>query len=93
MEVSIMIKSKKITYSIGDTSKMTGVSQKQIRNWEACGYIPEAERIVCGERAYRRFTQDQVNVIREIKEYLDQGYTLKHASRLALNKEGGVKNA
>ena len=88
-----MIKSKKITYSIGDTSKMTGVSQKQIRNWEACGYIPEAERIVCGERAYRRFTQDLVNVIREIKEYLDQGYTLKHASRLALNKEGGVKNA
>jgi DNA-binding transcriptional MerR regulator len=88
-----MIKSKKITYSIGDTSKMTGVSQKQIRNWEARGYILEAERIVCGERAYRRFTQDQVNVIREIKEYLDQGYTLKHASRLALNKEGGVKNA
>ncbi len=88
-----MIKSKKITYSIGDTSKMTGVSQKQIRNWEACGYIPEAERIVCGERAYRRFTQDLVNVIREIKEYLDQGYTLKHASRLVLNKEGGVKNA
>ena len=83
----------KITHSIGDASKITGVSQKQIRNWETCKYIPKAERIVCGERAYRRFTQDQVNVIREIKEYLDQGYTLKHASRLALNKEGGVKNA
>jgi DNA-binding transcriptional MerR regulator len=83
------------TYSIGDAAEITGVSQKQIRNWEACGYIPKAERIVCGERAYRRFTQDQVNVIREIKEYLDQGYTLAHASKLALNKErrGSVKNA
>ncbi len=86
---------RRITYSIGDTSQMTGVSQKQIRNWEACGYIQKAERIVCGERAYRRFTQDQVNVIREIKEYLDQGYTLAHASKLTLNKEvkGGVQNA
>jgi hypothetical protein len=36
---------------------------------ESHGYIPEAERNVCGERAYRRFTPDQVKVIREIKEY------------------------
>ncbi len=83
-----MIQSKKITYSIGDTSKMTGVSQKQIRNWEARGYIPEADRVVCGERAYRRFTPDQVKVIREIKEYLDKGFTLAYASRLALNNQG-----
>jgi hypothetical protein len=34
------------TFSIGDTSKLTGVSKKQIRNWEAKGYIPEAERVV-----------------------------------------------
>ena len=27
------------TFSIGDTAKITGVSQKQIRNWENCGYI------------------------------------------------------
>ena len=77
---------RKLTYSIGDTSKMTGVSQKQIRNWEARGYIPEADRVVCGERAYRRFTPEQVKVIREIKEYLDKGYTLSHASKLAMNR-------
>ena len=77
---------RKITYSIGDTAKMTGVSQKQIRNWEARGYIEEAERNVCGERAYRRFTPDQVKVIREIKEYLDKGFTLAYASRLARNR-------
>jgi len=73
------------TFSIGDTAKITGVSQKQIRNWEGCGYIPEADRVVCGERAYRRFTQLQVDIIREIRRYLDQGYTLKHASGLARN--------
>jgi DNA-binding transcriptional MerR regulator len=77
---------RRITYSIGDTSKMTGVTQKQIRNWEACGYIEEAERNVCGERAYRRFTPDQVKVIREIKEYLDKGFTLAYASGLTRNR-------
>ena len=32
----------KTTFSIGDTAKMTGATQKQIRHWEAKGYIPEA---------------------------------------------------
>ena len=86
---------RRITYSIGDTAKMTGVTQKQIRNWESRGYIPEAERNVCGERAYRRFTPDQVKVIREIKEYLDKGFTLAYASRLALKtqRKGGAADA
>ncbi len=82
-----MNESKEKTFSIGDTAKITGVSQKQIRNWEGCGYIPEADRVVCGERAYRRFTQGQVGIIREIKSDLDQGYTLKHASGLSLTEE------
>ena len=38
----------KTTFSIGDTSKMSGASQKQIRHWEAKGYIPEAIRVVSG---------------------------------------------
>ncbi len=78
---------RKITYSIGDTSRMTGVTQKQIRNWEARGYIPEAERVVCGERAYRRFNPAQVKVIQKVKGYLDQGYTLSYASKLAMQKQ------
>ena len=71
------------TFSIGDTSEMTGVSQKKIRHWESRGYIPEAARSVCGERAYRRFTQQQVDAIRKVKEYLDQGYSLLAAANKA----------
>ena len=82
-----MNESKERTFSIGDTAKITAVSKKQIRNWEARGYIPEAERVVCGERAYRYFTNDQVGIIKKIKSYLDQGYTLKHASGLSLTEE------
>jgi DNA-binding transcriptional MerR regulator len=78
------------TFSIGDTSEMTGVSQKRIRHWESRGYIPEAARSVCGDRAYRRFSQQQVHVIKKIKEFLDQGYSLAAAANKAKQalKEG-----
>ncbi|MFH1982955.1 MAG: MerR family transcriptional regulator [Pseudomonadota bacterium] len=76
------------TYSIGDTSKLSGASQKQIRNWEARGYIPEADRVVSGDRAYRRFSQEQVEIIRSIKNYLDEGFTLSAAAE----KAGAIKS-
>ena len=76
----------KAPFSIGDTAKMTGVTQKQIRNWEDRGYIPTAMRVVCGERAYRYFSLDQIEIITKIKSYLDQGYTLAYASKMARNK-------
>ena len=63
----------KAPFSIGAASRMTGVSRKQIRSWEARHYIPEAYRVVCGERAYRYFTLEQIETIRKIKSYLDQG--------------------
>lgn len=71
------------TYSIGDTAKLTGASQKQIRNWEARGYIPTAERVVSGDRAYRRFTLNQVELISKIKTFLDEGYNLSAAAEKA----------
>ena len=82
----------KETFSIGDTAKMTGVTQKQIRNWEAKGYIPEATRVVSGERAYRRFSQDQIEIIQKINDYLDEGFTLQAAAKKAQNdmaRKGG----
>jgi DNA-binding transcriptional MerR regulator len=77
------------TFSIGDTAKLAGVSQKQLRNWEARGYIPPPTRVVCGKRAYRHFTEKQVKLIQVIKRMLDEGYALPHASRLA--KQSKVK--
>jgi len=73
----------KAPFSIGDTARMTGVTRRRIRSWEARRYIPEVYRVVCGERAYRYFTPEQIEIIRKIKGYLDQGYTLAHASKMA----------
>ena len=75
---------REITYSTGETSKLTGASQKQIRYWEGRGYF-QSYRNVCGDIAYRRFKPSQVELIRAIKGYLEQGYTLARAAELALN--------
>ena len=83
------------TYSIGDASRITGVSQRKLRSWEG-KHIPKAERIVCGERAYRRYTQAQINLIARIKEYQDQGFTLSAAAKRAqddLARKGGKNDA
>ena len=81
----------KNTFSIGDTAKMTKATQKQIRHWEAKGYISEAARVVSGDRAYRRFTPDQVETIRQIKEFLDQGFTLTAAAQKVTGKKISTK--
>ena len=73
-------------YSIGDVSKETGVSQKQIRDWHAKGLIPEPVRIKCGKRAYRRFSWNHLQIIRLIKKYKEQGFTLRAAAKKAVQE-------
>ena len=87
--------SKDKTYSIGDASRITDVSQRQLRAWEG-KHIPQPERLICGERAYRSYTQAQINLITQIKKYQDQGFTLAAAAQKAkddLAVKGGTVNA
>ncbi|NQT69765.1 MAG: MerR family transcriptional regulator [Desulfobacteraceae bacterium] len=80
------------TYSIGGASRITGVSQRQLRAWEG-KHIPQPDRLICGERAYRRYNQTQINLIARIKKYQDQGFTLKTAAKKAaedMARKGGT---
>jgi len=80
------------TYSIGDAEKMTGVSQRMLRAWEG-KHIPFPDRIVCGDRAYRRYSQSEIKLISRIKFYRDEGFTLpasvKKAETDMVGKGGG----
>ena len=78
---------REITYSTGETEKLTSTSQKQIIYWEKKGFIPKVERNICGDIAYRRFTPSQVEIIRSIKGFLDQGYVLARAAELARSED------
>lgn len=83
-------------YSISEAARICGVTVKQIRNWEENHYIPKLERVLCGERNYRQFTQEDLKVIAKIKKYLDEGYELRTAAGKAAEKisqsEGENKN-
>ncbi len=68
----------KETSGIGQTCKVTGISERQLRHWEEAGYI-SPEKVVCGEKTYRRYSQDDLDFIREIKYFLDEGYRLQRA--------------
>ena len=71
-----MEKSKVNTVSIGEAARQCGCSRKQIRYWEARNLIPPSQRVTCGERHYRQYSEADLRVIKAVKSYLDQGYTL-----------------
>lgn len=84
------------TFSIGDAARFAGVTARQLRNWEDCDYLGKVDRVVCGERAYRRYNLKQVNLAEKIRNFLDEGYTLKMAAQKAreyLGVKGGSLNA
>lgn len=71
-------------FSIGEAARICGVTVKQIRNWEERDYIPKLGRVLCGERSYRQFIQNDLDSITAIKDFLDQGYELRVAARKAV---------
>jgi len=73
------------TISISDASRITFLSQKQIRTFEARGYIIPPQRIRSGEISYRRFTQENVENLKAIKGFIDEGFTLPVASKKAFD--------
>lgn len=80
------------TYSIGDAARITGITEKMLRYWESRNYIPAPERNNCGERSYRRYSEEQIEFLKDVKFYLDQGYQLRRALQLAEMDKGGEAN-
>ena len=74
----------KETISISDASRITGLSQKQIRTFEDRGYIIPPQRIQSGEISYRRFNLENIKNLKAMKSFIDLGFTLPVASRKAM---------
>ena len=74
---------KRKTYSIGEAARICGVTEKQIRHWEEKGHIPQPDRVICGKRSYRQFGETELKLIRRIKKFLDEGFTLASAAKKA----------
>ena len=82
---------QKETSGIGETSLKTEVSERQLRHWEDVGYI-QPERVVCGDKSYRRYSPADIQHILAIKKFLDQGYKLQVAVQKANEENSHAKN-
>ena len=78
-----MKNTKEKCFSIGEAARMCGVTAKQLRYWQDRKLIPEPQLVVCGMRSYRKYGVDDLEIINNIKAYLDSGYTLPAAARKA----------
>lgn len=76
-----------IAVGIGEVSKVSGVSPRQLRYWEQKGYIKPVEDEKSG---VRRYSLGTVFLITFIKDYLNQGYTL--AAAYERSKDVKIKN-
>ena len=70
---------KKLYYSIGDVSQMTGLKQYVLRYWETEFSILSPEKNKAGNRRYKK---EDIKVIRHIKELLyDKKFTIRGAKQ------------
>ncbi|MBU1194089.1 MAG: MerR family transcriptional regulator [Proteobacteria bacterium] len=74
------------TVSISQASKESNFSERQLRSFEARGYIEAPLKVRCGSIQYRRYTPSHIQAIKIFKKYLDQGYKLAFASQKAFEE-------
>jgi DNA-binding transcriptional MerR regulator len=79
----------KLIVGIGEVSEITGIPQRQIRYWEAKGYIASVQ----GKTTTRRFDYKTIKKMLLIKELLEEGYTLESAVRKVDNRLRMVEDA
>ena len=79
------------SYSIGAVARMVGIPEYKIRQW--CDrHLPDIHWIRIGQfQVQRRFTGQDVELIRRIKEYRRRGFTLDAAVKQARQDLDGGK--
>jgi DNA-binding transcriptional MerR regulator len=68
--------------SIGGAAEVSNTTVKMLRYWEEKGHI-SPERVYSGSRGFRWYSPADLQKITRIKNYIDQGYTLQAAARMA----------
>jgi DNA-binding transcriptional MerR regulator len=70
---------KDITFSIGAVAKIVGIPKYKLRNW--CDrYLTHIQKIEIGNTQHRRFTEEDVKIIKRIAQLMKDGHTLKSAA-------------
>jgi len=68
-----------ITYSIGAVAKIVGIPKYKLRNWTD-RYLTHIQKIEIGNSQHRRFTEEDIQIIKRIDQLMKDGHTLKSAA-------------
>ncbi|RMF60094.1 MAG: MerR family transcriptional regulator [Calditrichaeota bacterium] len=64
--------------SSSDVTRKLNISLRQLYYWELKGIV-KPRMITMGSREFKRYSTHDFNILKQIKDYLDQGYTLSSA--------------
>ena len=77
-----------ITFSIGAVAKIVGIPKYKLRNW--CDrYLTHIQKIEIGNTQHRRFTEEDVKIIKRIDQLMKGGHTLKSAAEKSIKQYKG----
>ncbi len=66
--------------SSSDVTQKLNISLRQLYYWELKGIVTP-RMISMGSREFKRYSNQDFETLRQIKDFLDQGYTLTSAVR------------
>lgn len=64
--------------SSSEVTRKLDISLRQLYYWELKGVV-KPKTIAMGSREFKRYSVKDFEILKKIKEYLDQGYTLNSA--------------
>ena len=65
-------------FSSSDVTRKLNISLRQLYYWELKGIV-QPRMISLGSREFKRYSNRDFETLRQIKDFLDQGYTLTSA--------------
>ncbi len=65
-------------FSSSDVTRKLSISLRQLYYWELKGIVTP-RMIAMGSREFKRYSNRDFETLRQIKDFLDQGYTLNSA--------------
>jgi DNA-binding transcriptional MerR regulator len=67
-----------ILNGINEVAKETGIHPSSLRRWESLGFIAP-DRISFGETWVRVYSEEEMELLKHVKELMDDGYKLRRA--------------
>jgi len=76
------MKDKNLQLTSSEITKKLDISLRQLYYWELKGII-KPKTVSIGSREFKRYSQKDFEILKRVKTYLDEGYTLSRAVQKA----------